>query len=813
MRTIFCALLSLFISACATAQTGIRLLYTSAASASQYDVVCLGSSANTMVKSTSALQANVLGTLTGAATQNTQQVAYLRGSYAKVNVTGNVAVGDLLVTSSTAGKARASANDSEDTAAFAIATSAVTGGGTADAVLTTLAEGSGNGSFPLDLTGDVTGSGSDTIATTIANDAVTYAKMQNVSATDKVLGRATSGSGDVEEIAFTPAMRSVADDTSVSAMIDTLGGASATGTGGLVRLNTPTLITPNLGEATATGLTITDGAGISLLRSPVYMTNDDNANMISMTGLFNDSSTRNLILLSAARGEVGAPTIVQASDVISQMSSRGYDGSAYRTNTVIETYVDGTPGSNDMPGGLRVKVAADGGTTLATAMDIRQDKSVAFSGPISATNVSGTNTGDESVMVGDSGSGGTAGLVPAPAAGDTAAGKFLKANGTWAAAGTGDVVGPSSATDNRVARYDGSTGKLLQNSTVGISDDGDITGVRALTTTNGNWSLSRDTQATVEIYSAQNGISAHSTISGYAASGTIASPTDVVDGTPLLTLTGTGYYGAGYTTFPGGLIRFLVSSAPSGGDSVPTEIVFGVSNASGDLNPDAMTLDEDGNLRLEADAYVDSVYAGGELVTQNEAGGFVGLGGAAGSAIISQQSNGTLASPTITADADELLTIAAQGHDGTDYVTGGFMRFDALGTPTTGYVGAEWTLFLSDTSTGFNPVIHATHDDVEVNAPVSVTGDLILTTAGNGLQVKTGSNATAGKATLTGGTVTVSTTKVTANSLIFLTHQNNSGTVGSPSVSARTAGTSFVITSTSASDTSDVAWFIVEPAS
>lgn len=36
------------------------------------------------------------------------------------------------------------------------------------------------------------------------------------------------------------------------------------------------------------------------------------------------------------------------------------------------------------------------------------------------------------LMVGDSGSGGTAGNVPAPAAGAAAAGKFLKADGTWA---------------------------------------------------------------------------------------------------------------------------------------------------------------------------------------------------------------------------------------------------------------------------------------------------------------------------------------------------------------------------------------------
>ncbi len=49
------------------------------------------------------------------------------------------------------------------------------------------------------LTGDVTASaGSD--ATTIANDAVTYAKIQNVSNASRLLGRGDSGSGDVQEI-------------------------------------------------------------------------------------------------------------------------------------------------------------------------------------------------------------------------------------------------------------------------------------------------------------------------------------------------------------------------------------------------------------------------------------------------------------------------------------------------------------------------------------------------------------------------------------------------------------------------------------
>lgn len=40
--------------------------------------------------------------------------------------------------------------------------------------------------------------------------------------------------------------------------------------------------------------------------------------------------------------------------------------------------------------------------------------------------------------------------------------------------GTGDVIGPSSATDNAIARYDSTTGKLIQNSAATLSDAGKI---------------------------------------------------------------------------------------------------------------------------------------------------------------------------------------------------------------------------------------------------------------------------------------------------------------------------------------------------
>jgi hypothetical protein len=59
------------------------------------------------------------------------------------------------------------------------------------------------------------------------------------------------------------------------------------------------------------------------------------------------------------------------------------------------------------------------------------------------------------------------------------AGQVLTSNGagtlpTFQTNASGDVVGPAAATDNAVARFDGATGKLIQNSVVIISDLGDI---------------------------------------------------------------------------------------------------------------------------------------------------------------------------------------------------------------------------------------------------------------------------------------------------------------------------------------------------
>ncbi|MFY9345588.1 MAG: hypothetical protein WAT39_24065 [Planctomycetota bacterium] len=124
----------------------------------------------------------------------------------------------------------------------------------------------------------------------ITDATVTYAKIQNVSATDKLLGRSTAGAGAVEEIACTPAARSVLDDATVAAMVDTLGGASSTGTGGLARATSPAFVTPNLGTPSAINLANATNLLLGVAWSPsnesVYFTDwqETNSKWASVVG-------------------------------------------------------------------------------------------------------------------------------------------------------------------------------------------------------------------------------------------------------------------------------------------------------------------------------------------------------------------------------------------------------------------------------------------------------------------------------------------------------------------------------------------------
>lgn len=104
--------------------------------------------------------------------------------------------------------------------------------------------------------------------------------------------------------------------------------------------------------------------------------------------------------------------------------------------------------------------------------------------------------------------------------------------------GSGDVVGPASSTDNAVARWDLTTGKLLQNSNVVIADSGAITVAGAYTLpfvdgSNG-YVLTTDGAGVVSWAAAGSGtVTTLSVVTANGFAGTVANATT----TPAITLT------------------------------------------------------------------------------------------------------------------------------------------------------------------------------------------------------------------------------------------------------------------------------------
>jgi hypothetical protein len=93
---------------------------------------------------------------------------------------------------------------------------------------------------------------------------------------------------------------------------------------------------------------------------------------------------------------------------------------------------------------------------------------------------------------------------------------------------------------------------------------------------------------------------------------------------------------------------------------------------------------------------------------------------------------------------------------------------------------------------------------------VDASGNISLSSAATQLQV-TGGAVTdfIGTATLSSGTVTVANTNIAANDHIFLTYQGTSISDSGQLSYTISAGTSFTIESTNASDANDVSYFIV----
>jgi hypothetical protein len=129
--------------------------------------------------------------------------------------------------------------------------------GVTSAIQTQLDGKQATGSYITALTGDVTASGPGSVAATIANDAVTFAKFQNIAAS-RLLGRTSVGSGNTEEISVNSPLVLQIGALSLDTVPVTKGGT------GQVSYTNGQLLIGNTTGNTLTKATLTEGEGIDV---------------------------------------------------------------------------------------------------------------------------------------------------------------------------------------------------------------------------------------------------------------------------------------------------------------------------------------------------------------------------------------------------------------------------------------------------------------------------------------------------------------------------------------------------------------------
>lgn len=441
--------------------------------------------------------------------------------------------------------------------------------------------------------------------------------------------------------------------------------------------------------------------------------------------------------------------------------------------TSASTPLAGTELIEIVQGGTSKKVAVSnvGGGSAITAKDEGTNLTTALSSlDFVGSGVVATNTGGAVTVTISGGSG-------SPAGSD----KQVQYNNSGAFAGSSSFT------------WDESTKKLTIKGTIEAYNDG-------------------GTQA--DIYATSYGVNGGGIMHGRMANGTYASPTGILSGDIFGGVGSRAYHsgGAFQTSSPtsihwvasedqtgsayGSYLRILTT--PKGSTTRQERVI--VSDSGTLWVHDTGTFDPRTAAQTKPVSDVLLLASG---TGNSSVGTFVyGTGLTAGLRCGSAQ--GSPASPSATGSDTILCFLGAHLHDGTNWTTGAkaLVSLRAAQAAT----GSNQGTFITLETTPLNSTTRA--EGIRIDPD----GNLLVQQAGKGLRVKEGSNAKQGTATLVAGTVTVSNTSVTANSRIFLTSQADGGTPGWLRVSARTASTSFTITSSSGTDTSTVAYQIFEPA-
>jgi hypothetical protein len=326
----------------------------------------------------------------------------------------------------------------------------------------------GAGTFALDtntyltanqtitLSGNVTGSGTTSIATTIANNVVTNAMLAQI-ATARIRGRVTAGTGNVEDLTGTQAT-TLLDVFTTS--LKGLAPASGGGTTNFLRADGTWAAPP--GGTTTNSITFNNG-GSGAASGTSF--NGSSAVTISHNTIGAQPLATNLTSLAGLTYASGTPFV--------KMSAAGtfsLDTNTYLTGNQTITL------SGDVSGSGATSISTTIGNNAVTLAKFQQISTSSFLGRVTAgTGNVEVLTGTQATTLIDVFTTSLKGLAPASGGGTT---NFLRADGTWAAppGGGGGGTTTFAVTFNNSGTgaasgttFDGSVARTISYNTVGAN--------------------------------------------------------------------------------------------------------------------------------------------------------------------------------------------------------------------------------------------------------------------------------------------------------------------------------------------------------
>lgn len=332
-----------------------------------------------------------------------------------------------------------------------------------------------------------------------AQDAELAALAGLTSAADK--GLQFTGSGTAATYDLTAAGKALLDDADASAQRTTLGlgsistqaSSNVTITGGAISGITDLAVADG-GTGASTAANARTNLGV-VIGTDVQAQNDVLQDVAGLTqaankGLYFDSSTTAATFDLSAAGRA----IVDDADASAQRTTLGLGTIATQAASNVSISGGSITGITDLAvadGGTGLSSGTSGGVlaftasgTIASSTALAANQLVLGGGAGAAPATLGSLGTTTTVLHGNASGAPTFGAVSLAAdvtgnlpvtnlnSGTSASSStFWRGDGVWATpSGAGDVAGPGSATDNAVVRFDGTTGKIIQNSAVTIAD-------------------------------------------------------------------------------------------------------------------------------------------------------------------------------------------------------------------------------------------------------------------------------------------------------------------------------------------------------